>query len=107
MDFYTWTELKNEDKPENHTHRRWSKYDDIFIKFIMTIARKHNLDPFKLREAFNLASIKGEFYYGNLTIQCREKNQDSAIFLVTNDEYIVTQFSIKLESLKNAIPYPL
>ncbi|MFX0202943.1 MAG: hypothetical protein ACFFCW_43120 [Candidatus Hodarchaeota archaeon] len=40
-------------------------------------------------------------HYGGLTISCRAVNQDSAVFLITKEEKVVSQFPVNLASIRN------
>ena len=67
----------------------------------MLIAGKHDLDPKKLIEAF-VEAWRGEpSQVGDLTVSCRGVKQDSATFLITKGEKVVSQFPITLQILKN------
>ncbi len=71
-----------------------------FLKSIVSIARKYDLEPEQLFEAFVEAWSNKSSQYGILTIACREVNHDSATFLLTNKEKVVSQFPITLDVLK-------
>ena len=72
-----------------------------FLESIISIAGKYDLDPKLLIEAFVEAWNNETSHYGSLKITCREVIQDSATFLITDGEKVVSQFPIKLEILKN------
>ncbi len=71
-----------------------------FIKSIVSIALKYDLEPEQLFGAFVEAWNNKSSQYGILTISCREVNYDSATFLLTNEEKVVSQFPITLDVLK-------
>ena len=71
-----------------------------FLKSIVSIAHKYDLEPEKLFGAFVEAWNNKSSQYGILTISCREMNYDSATFLLTNKEKVVSQFPITLDVLK-------
>ena len=78
-----------------------SPQDYYNLESIILIARKYNLDPKLLMDLFLEAFDKKISQYGGLEISCREVNQDSAIFLITEDEKAVWQFPLNLESIRN------
>jgi len=59
------------------------------------------LDPELLIEAFVEAWSNETSHLGNLKITRRKVNQDSASFLITKGEKVVSQFPITTEILKN------
>jgi hypothetical protein len=70
-------------------------------KSIVRIAGKYQLEPNHLIDAFVEAWRETNSYYDPLRITCRGVKQDSATFLITNQEKVVAQFPINLEYLKN------
>jgi replication factor A1 len=72
-----------------------------FLKSIISIAKKYNLEPEQLFEAFVETWRDESSQCGMLTIICREVNHDSATFLLTNEDKVVSQFPITLDILKN------
>ncbi|MDQ1279482.1 MAG: hypothetical protein QG670_744 [Thermoproteota archaeon] len=79
-------------------------YDDVSARqSIVKIGEKHNLDSHLLAEAFISAYLDKASKCGNLAIQCRMVDHDSAIFLITNNSSIVSQFPIKLKTLKRVL----
>ena len=72
-----------------------------FIESIILIAGKYVLDPELLIDALVEAWSYETSHLRNLKITCREVNQDSATFLVTEGEKAVFQFPITPEILKN------
>lgn len=71
-----------------------------FLKSIVSIAKKYDLEPEQLFEAFVEAWRNESSQCGILKILCREVNHDSATFLLTNEEKVVSQFPITLDVLK-------
>lgn len=69
------------------------------MRSIVKIAQKHNVDPINFVDTFVEAWRNKEDIYENLTIVCRAVKDDSAIFLITNNEKVVSQFPIKIEAL--------
>ena len=70
------------------------------LKSIVLIAKKHDVDPNLLIDAFVEAWRNKVSHCGSLTISCRTVNQDSATFLLTNKETVISQFPIKQEALR-------
>jgi len=71
------------------------------LESIVLIARKYDLDLKHLIETFVEAWSNETSHLGNLKITCREVKKDSATFLITDSEKVVSQFPIILEVLKN------
>jgi replication factor A1 len=70
---------------------------------IVKIASKYDLDPRLLIISFTEAWKNKNVHCGCLKITCRgvNDNEDSATFLVTCEEKVVSQFPIKIEVLEN------
>jgi len=68
---------------------------------IILIVRKYDLDPKSLLEAFIAAWRNKIHHYRNLQIFRRWVNQDSATFLITKEEKVVSQLHVTLEVLRN------
>ena len=71
------------------------------LKYIVKIARKHNVDPKQLVHALVEAWANMSAQCGLLTISRRGITRDSATFLITKEEKVVSQFLVNLESLEN------
>lgn len=71
------------------------------LKSMVLLASKYDLDPKLLADAFFEALENEIAYCGSLKVFCRKVNQDSAIFLVTNEENVAGQFPIKLEIISS------
>ena len=59
------------------------------------------MDPNRLVDAFVEAWNNGTSHCGRLKIACREVTKDSATFLLTDGEEVVSQLPIAVEALKN------
>jgi len=70
------------------------------LKSIVLIAKKHDVDPNLLIDAFVVAWKHKVAHCGSLTITCRAINQDSVMFLLTIKEKVISQFPIKQEALR-------
>ncbi len=71
------------------------------LKSIILISRKYNIDPKLLIDALanawnNKTSNKGL----DLKVSCRNIDQDLVTFLITNGDKVVSQFPIRIDSLK-------
>lgn len=71
------------------------------LKSIAMISAKYNLDSKLLIDALADAYINKTHYYEGLKIACREEKQDSATFLLTKEDKVVSQFPISLNLLRN------
>ena len=80
---------------------RFPSYYD-YVKSIILLARKHDLDPKLLADAFFEAWKNMISHCGCLEISCRAVNHDSATFLIMKEENVVWQSSIRLESIRSS-----
>lgn len=71
------------------------------LKSIVTIARKHDVDPNQLVDAFVEAWENTTAQCGELTISRRGITRDSATFLITKKEKVIWQFPVNLENVRN------
>ena len=72
-----------------------------FLKSIISIAKKYNVKPAELFEAIVEAWENESSHCELLKILCREINHDSAMFLLTNEDTVVSQFPITVDVLKD------
>ena len=79
---------------------RFPAYYD-YVKSIVLLARKHDLDLQLLADAFFEAWKNEISNCGSLEISCREVNHDSATFLIMKEENVVWQSSIKLDVIRS------
>lgn len=68
---------------------------------IVKIARKNDLPPENLVDAFNEALYKGESWCGDLRVSCRFVDHYFASIMVTKEKSVIFQASISLEMLTN------
>ncbi len=86
---------------ERRGRRRRGSYAQYSrLSSIVKIARKHAVDPGQLVDAFVEAGTMARSHCGRLTIVRRAVDQEAATFLVTQDEAVVWQSKIELESLR-------
>ena len=71
------------------------------LKSIVTIARKHAVDPNLLVDAFVEAWENKTSQCGKLMISLRGTTRDSATFLITKEEKVIWQFPVNLENVRN------
>jgi len=71
------------------------------LKSIVTIARKHDVDPNLLVDAFVEAWENKTSQCGKLMISLRGTTRDSATFLITKEEKVIWQFPVNLENVRN------
>jgi len=70
----------------------------------VTISLKHRIDPNKLFNKIVHAWKNGRSRCKRLTIQCREKIGDHAIFLITANHEVVAQFPMSRHLLNETAP---
>jgi len=68
---------------------------------ILCLANKCKIDPNELLDTFIEAWKHGEAEKAGFHISCRQTNAQSGIFLITNNEQVVSQFPIDIAVLKN------
>jgi len=79
--------------------------DDIrLIEYLARISVKHEIDLGKFFSSFLDAFQHGEATCGELSIKCRAKTQDHAIFLITNSHKVIAQFPIPERILAKTNP---
>lgn len=83
-------------RPRGKSHSYYA-----YLMSIVSIARRHDLDPRLLVDALFEALENNLSYCGCLKISCREVNPDSAIFLITKEEKVIWQFPVDLDVIKN------
>lgn len=68
-------------------------------EYLAFLSIKYEVDPDKLFYALISAEEKQKSRCGNLSIECRGKTRDKAIFLITKDSSVIAQFPIFMEFL--------
>jgi len=81
-----------------------SNRDTKLLGYLVTISLKHRIDPNKLFNKIVYAWKNGRSKCKRLTIQCREKIGDHAIFLITANHEVVAQFPMSGHLLKETAP---
>jgi len=88
-------------RPRGRGH---STRDTRLLQYLVTISLKHRIDPDKLFNKIVYAWKNGRSKCKQLTIQCREKMRDHAIFLITKNHEVVAQFPMSGHLLKQTAP---
>jgi len=84
---------------------RYNSYDDIrLLEYLSRISVKHEIDSGKFFSSFLDAFEHEEATCGELSIECRVKTRDYAIFLITNSHKVVAQFPIPEHILAKTNP---
>jgi len=84
---------------------RYHSYDDIrLLEYLARISVKHEIDSGKFFSSFLDAFQHDEAACGELSIECRVKTRDHAIFLITNTHKVVAQFPIPERILAKTNP---
>jgi len=94
-----WTMLRGRPRGRGHSTR-----DTKLLQYLVTISLKHRIDPNKLFDKIVYAWKNGRSKCKQLTIQCREKMGDHAIFLITKNHEVVAQFPMSRNLLKQTAP---
>ncbi len=94
-----WTMLRGRPRGRGHSTR-----DTRLLEYLVTISLKHRIDPNKLFDKIVYAWKNGRSKCKQLTIQCREKMRDHAIFLITIHYKVVAQFPMSRNLLKQTAP---
>ena len=81
-----------------------SPRDTRLLKYLVTISLKHRIDSNKLFNKVVHAWKNGRSRCKRLTIQCREKMEDRAIFLITANHEVVAQFPMSGHLLEQTAP---
>jgi len=84
--------------------RGHSAVDRRLLEYLVKISVKHRIDPNKFFNKIVDAWKNRRCRCKQLTIQCREKMRDRAIFLLTKDYEVVAQFPIPEHLLKETAP---
>jgi len=76
-------------------HRPWhSMFDMVSFNYLVKISRKYEIETLKLLGCIHDAWIRGESSFDDTVIRRRQMIGDDSIFLVTQNERIITQLRI-------------
>jgi hypothetical protein len=77
-----------------------SKEDEKTLRYLAIVAIKYKFDSAELLDHVTEAWKEEEARFGQVSIKCREKADDSAVFLFIIGEDVIAQFSIPIRVLK-------
>jgi len=84
---------------------RFHSYGDMrLLEYLARISVKHEIDSGKFFSSFLDAFEHDEATCGELSIECRAKTRDHAIFLITNTHKVVAQFPMPERILAKTNP---
>jgi hypothetical protein len=76
-------------------------YDDVrLLEYLDSISVKHGIDSSKFLSSFLDAFQHEEAMCGKLSIKCRAKTRNHAIFLITDTQKVIAQFPIPMHILE-------
>jgi len=81
-----------------------SAADFRLLEYLTLISMKYGIDSEKFFDSFVEAWKRQESRCESLSIKCRKKTRDNAVFLITNSFKVVAQFSIPKHILKEPSP---
>jgi len=83
----------------------YHSYDDMrLLEYLARISVKHEIDSGKFFSSFLDAFQHEEAACGELSIECRVKTRDHAIFLITNTHKVIAQFPMPERILAKTNP---
>jgi len=83
----------------------YHSYDDMrLLEYLARISVKHEIDSGKFFSSFLDAFQHDEAACGELSIECRMKTRDHAIFLITNSHKVIAQFPMPERILAKTNP---
>jgi len=83
----------------------YHSYDDMrLLEYLARISVKHEIDSAKFFSSFLDAFQHEEAACGELSIECRVKTRDHAIFLITNTHKVIAQFPMPERILAKTNP---
>jgi len=75
--------------------------DIVSFEYLIRISKKYKIDTAKLFECFLDARTHGKSFCKGISIECREKRENDASFLVMQDQKIVSQLKLSEGFLKH------
>jgi len=82
-----------------------SAADFRFLQYLALISMKYGIDSNDLFDSFVKAWQRQESTCESLSIKCRKKTRDYAVFLITNSFKVVAQFPIPKHILEEPSPF--
>jgi len=86
--------------------KHYSPVDAGLLEYLARISTKCEIDSGEFFENLVKAWKNQESACRGLTIQCRKKTQDDAVFLITSDQDVIAQFPVPKYILEEANPLP-
>jgi hypothetical protein len=93
--------LRGRGRPRGKNH---SSADFRLLQYLALVSMKYGIDSHDFFDGFVEAWKRQESTCGSLSIECRKKTQDNAIFLITNSRKVVAQFPIPKHILEESNP---
>lgn len=84
--------------------RHRSHFDIRLLEYLAQISMKHGIDSGEFFNSFLDASQRQESTCGKLSIECRMRTRDYAIFLITHGPKVIAQLHMPERILKEANP---
>jgi replication factor A1 len=81
--------------------------DMTHLFYLFYVSKKYGLDPHKFFECFFDAWTQERSSYKDISIQCRQKTKDDGVFLVTQDQKVITQLRLTGATLKHLLEIDL
>ncbi len=81
-----------------------SSADSRLLEYLVLISMKYGIDSEKFFDSFVEAWKHQQSKCESLSIECREKTRDNAVFLITNGLRVIAQFSIPKRILEETSP---
>ncbi|MBS7643245.1 hypothetical protein KEJ26_01435 [Candidatus Bathyarchaeota archaeon] len=78
-----------------------SMADIINLGYLIKISKKYNIDIDGLFKCLLDAWTQGKSFYKSISIECREKRENDASFLLMQDQKIISQLKLNGEFLKH------
>ncbi|WP_455277896.1 hypothetical protein [[Eubacterium] cellulosolvens] len=69
--------------------------------YLIWISKKYNLETHKFFESFLDAWAHEKSYFKGTSIECRQKTESDGVFLVTQDQKVITQLRLTKSTLKH------
>jgi replication factor A1 len=81
-----------------------SSADFRLLEYLVLISMKYGIDSERFFDSFVEAWKRQQSTCESLSIRCRKKTRDNAVFLITNSGKVVAQFSISKRILEETSP---
>ena len=81
--------------------RRQAMPEMARLWYLIWISKKYNLETHKFFESFLDAWAHEKSYFKGTSIECRQKTESDGVFLVTQDQKVITQLRLTKSTLKH------